>query len=85
MLTDEQPGSEGILLLVVKNAEDWLDRFGDLNGSYGPSDHIGRHTVAELVQAWAQRRGRTAEDRAIARRFLQQWPAGPQLEDVCVL
>lgn len=69
-LSDEADG--GALLFVAVHTEEH-------DGFYGPTDHLGRYTLAELVHGWASRRYRSNDEREVARRFLAQWPEGPQL------
>lgn len=80
ILTDETAACRyGIHVLLI-DAE-------DLKGEFGPADLIGdldrpetlMH-AAEPVLAWALKPERTPEEREAARRFLAQWPEGPQLE-----
>lgn len=58
----------------------------DVDGDFGPADIIGDPrqpesliTAASIVAGWASQPGRTDAERAAARSFLQQWPAGPQI------
>jgi hypothetical protein len=50
--------------------------------AHGPRDRLGPFVVADLVKAWAEEPDRTDEDKALAGRFLRQWPNGPQLARV---
>jgi hypothetical protein len=55
-----------------------------LRGTFGPAAVIvGKdqtlRTVAQAVVEWATRPERTQEEREAAKRFLEQWPQGPQL------
>lgn len=56
---------------------------GGENRAFGPADVIAigphRTTPAHLVVGWARLKGGTAEEFELARLFLSQWPAGPQL------
>jgi hypothetical protein len=38
-------------------------------------------TGASIVLGWAMQKGRTAEEKHIARQYLRQWPDGPQLSE----
>ncbi len=51
----------------------------DVSGDFGPSDCIAPGlTAAGVVAGWAKEEGRTPEELQAARRFLSQWPDGPQ-------
>ncbi len=45
----------------------------------GPSDFIGKQFAAQLVAKWAGKKCRKPEELEAARRFLRQWPEGPQV------
>ena len=52
----------------------------DIDGDFGPSDIIdGTMTAADIIVGWAKRPGRTNDELIAARKFLGQWPEGPQL------
>lgn len=55
----------------------------DINGDFGPSDIISLtpkpYTAADVVAGWATQDGRTDDELTSARKFLAQWPDGPQL------
>jgi hypothetical protein len=79
VLTNETAASRyGIPVLVI-DAE-------DCQGDFGPADLIGdldrpetlMH-AAEVVAAWGLSPERRPEERDAARRYLMQWPAGPQI------
>ncbi len=60
----------------------------DIDGEFGPADLIdfsgigqGLLPAANIVAAWASDPERTDEEREAARRFLCQWPDGPQLDE----
>jgi len=60
----------------------------DVDGDFGPADLIdfsgigqGMAPVAIIVAGWAMATERTDEEREAARRFLRQWPEGPQLKE----
>lgn len=70
---DEPPEStDGKLRLVVSNSQSF-------DGIYTPDGVIGKSKAADLIVGWASRRMRTADDKDLAKRFLAQWPQGPQL------
>ena len=52
---------------------------GDALGDFGPTELIGGVTAAQIVADWATCFDRTEKERAAAQRFLEQWPAGPQV------
>jgi hypothetical protein len=78
-LTNETCASRyGIPVLTIDAA--------DVEGDFGPADLIGDLDrpetltyAAEVVAAWASQPERTPEERDAARRYLGQWPEGPQL------
>ena len=55
----------------------------DISGDFGPADIIGEppkmFTAAEIIAGWASQNGRTAEELTAARKYLAQWPEGPQI------
>ncbi len=55
------------------------------SGDFGPGDRFlndeGRRTAGSLVAEWANAEGRTAGELEAARRFLRQWPDGPQVRE----
>lgn len=60
----------------------------DVDGDFGPADLIdfgavgqGIIPAATIVHAWATAPQRSDEERQAARRFLRQWPDGPQLDE----
>ncbi len=60
----------------------------DVDGDFGPADLIdfsgigqGMAPAANIVAGWAMAPARTDEEREAARRFLCQWPEGPQLAE----
>jgi len=77
-LTNESRASRyGIPVLEVTR--------GDVSGTFGPKDIIGEppplFCTAQVVLSWGMKPDRTVDERDAARRFLSQWPAGPQLSD----
>jgi len=77
MLTSDHPlAHDGVPVLVRRYAE---------STPYGPADfldlppsHVGGRTAAHLVWCMAQRF--EGEERENVKRFLRQWPDGPQLD-----
>ena len=57
----------------------------DVDGTFGPADLIGEPPKlmlgAQIVAGWASQPDRTADEIEAARRFLRQWPDGPQLAE----
>ncbi|OHD67197.1 MAG: hypothetical protein A2W19_11710 [Spirochaetes bacterium RBG_16_49_21] len=56
----------------------------DIDGDFGPSDFIddGNGHIfsgAQIVAGWVSQPDRTPEEISAARKFLQQWPEGPQI------
>lgn len=56
----------------------------DIDGDFGPRDLLGDPergfvTAAEVVAGWIGRGDRNESEVEAARRFLQQWPEGPQV------
>ncbi len=74
-LTTESPAAHyGIPVLQIQA--------DDVNGDFGPSDIINAGkliTAADVVAGWASSGDRTEDDIAAARKFLGQWPEGPQI------
>lgn len=68
----------------------------DVDGDFGPADMIDTSgdanrihperivTAADVVAGWARSTERTPEEIEAARKFLSQWPDGPQIEPVRV-
>jgi len=59
----------------------------DVDGDFGPADLIGDLDppetlcrAADVVVGWASQPDRTDEEREAARRYLRQWPEGPQVD-----
>ncbi|HNY78454.1 MAG: hypothetical protein RBS72_18070 [Sedimentisphaerales bacterium] len=59
-----------------------------MDGDFGPADCIdfsaigkGMTPAAAIVAAWGNEPGRSDEERDAARRFLSQWPEGPQVAE----
>jgi len=80
-LTDETCASRYGLPVLVIDAE-------DCQGDFGPADLIGNLDrpeslmhAAEVVAAWGRAPERTDDERDAARRYLQQWPDGPQIAE----
>jgi len=79
VLTNETCASRYGLPVLVIDAE-------DVQGDFGPADLIGdldrpetlMH-AAQVVAAWGLAPERTPDERDAARRFLMQWPDGPQI------
>jgi hypothetical protein len=79
ILTTASPASHyGIPVLRI-DAE-------DVSGDFGPSDLLGNldepskmFHAAGMVAGWAGQPGRTPEEIEAARKYLAQWPEGPQL------
>ena len=57
----------------------------DFPTDYGPEDDVSLLAglvvlkAGELVAAWASVKDRTPKEREAARKFLRQWPDGPQI------
>ena len=57
----------------------------DFPTDYGPADDVSLLAglvvlkAGELVAAWANTKGRTPKELEAARKFLSQWPDGPQI------
>jgi len=68
LMTDSPASSYGQPVLRVEGRD------------LGPADLMpAGEFAADVVRAWALGAGRSAEEREAARRFLRQWPEGPQL------
>jgi hypothetical protein len=79
ILTTEASGSSyGIPVLVVE-ADDIQGEFGPADLIVDPAQPERAVRGADLVAAWALAPERTPEEREAARRYLGQWPAGPQI------
>ncbi|HBG38938.1 MULTISPECIES: hypothetical protein [Clostridium] len=56
----------------------------DINGDFAPADLIGSPpiiiTAASVIAGWADNPERTPEEIAAARKYLSQWPEGPQIK-----
>jgi hypothetical protein len=74
-LTSEHAASSYGLPVLVVNRE----AFGPADVVLDPEDPDNVTLAAEVVHAWASQPERTPEERDAARRYLGQWPEGPQL------
>jgi len=75
-LTTEHAASSYKIPVLVIEAE-------DVAGVFGPADLIGDSGIsgADVVAAWGRAPERTDHERDAARRYLQQWPDGPQIAE----
>jgi hypothetical protein len=78
VLTTDTPASHyGIPMLVIDAT--------DVRGEFGPADRLHPNislTAAQVVLAWGLAPERTPTEKEAARRYLHQWPEGPQLDSV---
>lgn len=54
----------------------------DIDGDFGPRDIIDGRPAAYAVAGWAIQAERTPEEIEAAKKFLSQWPEGPQYHSV---
>lgn len=74
LTTESASSSQGNPVLV-------FDAY-DIRGDFGPADALPTDqpiTGADLVARWGNELERTEAERSAARRFLSQWPDGPQI------
>jgi len=76
LTTESQGSSHGVPVLEI--------RAGDVDGTFGPEDLIYDESgpvmrAASLVELWASSPERSDDEIEAARRFLRQWPDGPQV------
>ena len=76
VLTTDSPASRYDMPVLQITAD-------DIDGDFGPGDliNIGEMVIpaAEIVHNWACKTGRTTAEISAARKFLSQWPEGPQI------
>lgn len=76
ILTTDSPASHYGMPVLQITAE-------DIDGDFGPGDLINLGemlmSAGEIVYTWAMELGRTHEEMQAARKFLSQWPEGPQI------
>lgn len=83
-LTTDSPVSHYGCPVLRISAEDVLGDFGpaDMIDTSGDPERIHPDriiTAADVVVGWAMKPDRTPEEKAAARKFLRQWPEGPQI------
>jgi len=86
MRTDHEGGT-AVLTTESSQSHDGrpvLELTGEgVGGTFGPADLVflqpNPRTAASIVAGWAQQKGRTVVELELARRFLGQWPEGPQV------
>ena len=76
LTAESQGSSHGVPVLEI--------RAGDVDGTFGPEDLIYDESgpvmrAASLVELWASSPERSDDEIEAARRFLRQWPDGPQV------
>ena len=87
-ITTDHPGDEAVLTDESAASRDRIPvleiQGDDVHGMFGPSDVLGEppHLMfaAAVVAGWARHPDRTADELDAARRYLGQWPDGPQVE-----